>query len=90
MGILQGVDLIQGGSVINIATPPNIKRTFYENLRTLHCINIPLHLQEFSCALPLGTPSGKGANLTVYPSSRPNMDTDNDCTVYSWTMYLNC
>ena len=25
--------------------------------------------------LPSGTPSGKGLYLTVYPSSRPNMDT---------------
>ena len=31
--------------------------------------------KEFLWALPLGTPSGKGLYLTVYPSSRPNTDT---------------
>ena len=37
--------------------------------------NILLHLQEFPRASPLGTPSGEGVYLTVYPSSRPNTDT---------------
>ena len=37
--------------------------------------NIPLCLQELPRALPLGTPSGKGVYLTVYPSSRPYMYT---------------
>ena len=37
--------------------------------------NIPLCLQEFPRASPPGAPSGKGVYLTVYPSSRPNMDT---------------
>ena len=36
--ILQVLDLIQGGFVINMATPPNIKRKFYEKLRTFHCV----------------------------------------------------
>ena len=34
-----------------------------------------LRLQELPPALPLGTPSGEGVYLTVYPSSRPNTDT---------------
>ena len=37
--------------------------------------NIPPRLQEFPRALPLGTPSGQGVYLTVYPSSLPNTDT---------------
>ena len=37
--------------------------------------NIPLRLQEFPWALPLGTPSGEGVYLTAYPSPCPNMDT---------------
>ena len=37
--------------------------------------NIPLRLQKFPRASPLGTPSDKGVYLTVFPSSRPNTDT---------------
>ena len=37
--------------------------------------NIPLCLQESPRALPLGTPSGKGVYLTVYPELSPNTDT---------------
>ena len=37
--------------------------------------NITLRLQEFSRALPSGTPSGEGVYWTLYPSSRPYMDT---------------
>ena len=37
--------------------------------------NIPLCLQEFPQAAPLGTPSGKGVYLTVYPLSCPYTDT---------------
>ena len=33
-------------------------------------------LQEFARASPSGTPSAKGLYLTVYPSSRPNTDTE--------------
>ena len=36
---------------------------------------VKYNLQEFPGALPSGTPSDKGLYLTVYPSSRPNMDT---------------
>ena len=36
--------------------------------------NITLWLHEFPRASPLGTPSGKGLYLTVYPSSFPNTD----------------
>ena len=38
--------------------------------------NIPLCLQEFPWALPSGTPIGEGLYLTVYPTSRPNTDTN--------------
>ena len=41
--IFQGVDLVQEGPVINVATPPNIKRTFDEKLKTLYCV---FHLWE--------------------------------------------
>ena len=37
--------------------------------------NIPLCFKEFPPASPLGTPSGKGVYLTVYPSSCPNTET---------------
>ena len=44
-------------------------------LNSGYTVKYTLCLQEFPRASPSGTPSGKGLYLTVYPSSRPNMDT---------------
>ena len=43
---------------------------------------IPSNEKEFPRASPLGTPSGGGVFLTVYPSSRPNTDTVSLCVLF--------
>ena len=41
-----------------------------------YTVKYTLCLKEFLRAKPEGSPEGKGLYLTVYPSSRPNTDTD--------------
>ena len=58
--------------------------------RLVWCIDVYLHLPtikytwELPQALPLGTPSGGGLYLTVYPLSCPNTDT----VLYENTDYI--
>ena len=44
-------------------------------------------LQEFLRASPSGTHSGKGLYLTVYPLSRPNMDTVSQNIIFMSTLF---